>query len=144
MEQFLRMLSPELLVWVKENGPKSTAEASTLADVFVAAHKKESAMELQWLDDWECRKQFLEACCMSLPPEVSNSCGLLLRQCFPNNNSFLNLNVCKVLNMRPQGPEWPGFEVKYRVDSSNPTACVGWRSICIKCFPEKMLKVADE
>lgn len=40
MEQFLRMLSPELQVWVKEHGPKSAAEAATLADVFVAARKK--------------------------------------------------------------------------------------------------------
>uniref|UniRef100_A0A9J8C9Q5 SCAN box domain-containing protein n=1 Tax=Cyprinus carpio carpio TaxID=630221 RepID=A0A9J8C9Q5_CYPCA len=30
MEQFLRMLSPELQVWVKEHGPKSAAEAATL------------------------------------------------------------------------------------------------------------------
>lgn len=40
MEQFLRMLSPELQVWVKEHGPKSAAEAALLADVFVAARKK--------------------------------------------------------------------------------------------------------
>lgn len=40
MEQFLRMLSPELRVWVKEHGLKSAAEAATLADVFVAARKK--------------------------------------------------------------------------------------------------------
>ncbi|XP_049447271.1 uncharacterized protein LOC125897860 [Epinephelus fuscoguttatus] len=40
MEQYLRMLSPELQVWVKEHGPKSAAEAATLADVFVAARKK--------------------------------------------------------------------------------------------------------
>ncbi|XP_035999649.1 uncharacterized protein LOC118564770 [Fundulus heteroclitus] len=40
MEQFLRMLSPELQVWIKEHDPKSAAEASTLADVFVAARRK--------------------------------------------------------------------------------------------------------
>ncbi|XP_031172734.2 uncharacterized protein LOC116062224 [Sander lucioperca] len=40
MEQYLRMLSPELQVWVKEHGPKSAAEAATLADVFVAAREK--------------------------------------------------------------------------------------------------------
>ncbi|XP_045899032.1 uncharacterized protein LOC123967029 isoform X2 [Micropterus dolomieu] len=40
MEQYLRMLSPELQVWVKEHGPKSAAEAATLADVFVAARKR--------------------------------------------------------------------------------------------------------
>ncbi|XP_049894387.1 uncharacterized protein LOC126386227 [Epinephelus moara] len=40
MEQYLRMLSLELQVWVKEHGPKSAAEAATLADVFVAARKK--------------------------------------------------------------------------------------------------------
>lgn len=40
LEQYLRMLSPELQVWVKERGPKSAAEAATLADVFVAAREK--------------------------------------------------------------------------------------------------------
>ncbi|CAI5657686.1 unnamed protein product [Oreochromis niloticus] len=37
LEQFLRMLCPELQVWIKEHNPKSAAEAATLADVFVAA-----------------------------------------------------------------------------------------------------------
>ncbi|XP_056140345.1 solute carrier family 23 member 1 [Lampris incognitus] len=40
MEQYLRMLSPELQVWIKEHGPKSAADAATLADLFVATRKK--------------------------------------------------------------------------------------------------------
>lgn len=43
MEQFLRMLSPEPQVWVKEHCPKSAAEASTLADVYLAARKKDQS-----------------------------------------------------------------------------------------------------
>uniref|UniRef100_A0A3B3HUH3 CCHC-type domain-containing protein n=1 Tax=Oryzias latipes TaxID=8090 RepID=A0A3B3HUH3_ORYLA len=39
LEQYLRMLSPELQVWIKEHDPKSAAEAATLAEVFVAARK---------------------------------------------------------------------------------------------------------
>lgn len=40
LEQYLRMLSPELQVWIKEHNPPSAAEAAKLADVFVAARKK--------------------------------------------------------------------------------------------------------
>ncbi|XP_051271638.1 uncharacterized protein LOC127372197 isoform X2 [Dicentrarchus labrax] len=40
LEQYLRMLSPELQVWVREHGPDSAMEAARLADVFVAARKK--------------------------------------------------------------------------------------------------------
>uniref|UniRef100_A0A667YIB5 Gypsy retrotransposon integrase-like protein 1 n=1 Tax=Myripristis murdjan TaxID=586833 RepID=A0A667YIB5_9TELE len=40
LEQYLRMLSPELQVWIREHGPSSASEAAALADVFVAARKK--------------------------------------------------------------------------------------------------------
>nr|XP_054607258.1 uncharacterized protein LOC129167139 [Nothobranchius furzeri] len=40
LEQFLRMLCPELQVWIKEHNPRSAAEAAALADVFVAARSK--------------------------------------------------------------------------------------------------------
>lgn len=40
LEQYLRMLSPELQVWIKEHDPKSASEAAALADVFVAARRK--------------------------------------------------------------------------------------------------------
>nr|XP_020445498.1 zinc finger protein 496 [Monopterus albus] len=40
LEQYLRMMSPELQVWIKEHNPESAAEAATLAEVFVAAPKK--------------------------------------------------------------------------------------------------------
>lgn len=37
LEQFLRMLGPELQTWIRENDPSSAEEAARLADVFVAA-----------------------------------------------------------------------------------------------------------
>ncbi|XP_060780910.1 uncharacterized protein LOC132888832 [Neoarius graeffei] len=40
LEQYLRMVSPELQVWIKEHDPASAMEAARLADVFVAARKK--------------------------------------------------------------------------------------------------------
>ncbi|XP_043083901.1 zinc finger and SCAN domain-containing protein 16-like [Puntigrus tetrazona] len=39
MEQYLRMLSPELQVWVREHDPQTASQAATLADVFVAARR---------------------------------------------------------------------------------------------------------
>lgn len=40
LEQYLRMLSPELQVWIREHDAKTAAQAATLADVFVAARKR--------------------------------------------------------------------------------------------------------
>ncbi|XP_073721145.1 uncharacterized protein [Misgurnus anguillicaudatus] len=40
LEQFLRMLSPELQTWIKEHDPSSAEEAARLADVFVAARRR--------------------------------------------------------------------------------------------------------
>ena len=40
MEQYLRMLSPELQIWIKEHDPPTAARAAELADVFVAARRK--------------------------------------------------------------------------------------------------------
>uniref|UniRef100_A0A8C5GD01 Gypsy retrotransposon integrase-like protein 1 n=1 Tax=Gouania willdenowi TaxID=441366 RepID=A0A8C5GD01_GOUWI len=40
LEQYFRMLSPELQVWIKERNPGSAAEAAKMADVFVAARRK--------------------------------------------------------------------------------------------------------
>ncbi|XP_048014263.1 uncharacterized protein LOC125247108 [Megalobrama amblycephala] len=40
LEQFLRMLSPELQTWIKEHGPATAEEAARLADVFVAARRR--------------------------------------------------------------------------------------------------------
>ncbi|XP_068073009.1 uncharacterized protein [Danio rerio] len=40
LEQYLRMLSPELQVWVREHDPQSASQAATLADVFVAARQR--------------------------------------------------------------------------------------------------------
>ena len=33
LEQFLRMVSPDLQIWIKERNPSSAAEAASLADV---------------------------------------------------------------------------------------------------------------
>lgn len=40
MEQFLRLVSPKLQVWIRECNPDSAAEAASLADVFVSARRK--------------------------------------------------------------------------------------------------------
>nr|XP_054591237.1 uncharacterized protein LOC129155100 isoform X2 [Nothobranchius furzeri] len=40
LEQFLRMLPPELQVWVQEHDPPSASKAASLAEVFVAARRK--------------------------------------------------------------------------------------------------------
>ncbi|KAJ8246605.1 hypothetical protein GJAV_G00253360, partial [Gymnothorax javanicus] len=40
LEQYLRMLSLELQVWIREHDPGSAMEAAKLADVFVAARKR--------------------------------------------------------------------------------------------------------
>ncbi|XP_047217803.1 uncharacterized protein LOC124866168 [Girardinichthys multiradiatus] len=43
LEQFLRMLSPELQVWIREHKPGSAMKAAELADVFATARKKRQA-----------------------------------------------------------------------------------------------------
>ena len=40
LEQFLRLMSPELQVWIRERNPDSAAEAASLADVFVSARRR--------------------------------------------------------------------------------------------------------
>ncbi len=40
LAQYLRMLSPDLQVWVREHDPQSASKAATLVDVFVAARKR--------------------------------------------------------------------------------------------------------
>uniref|UniRef100_A0A8C7Y906 Uncharacterized protein n=1 Tax=Oryzias sinensis TaxID=183150 RepID=A0A8C7Y906_9TELE len=53
MEQYLRMVSPELQIWIKEHGPNSAAEVASLAEVFVAARKK----SLPWSNvAWQASK----------------------------------------------------------------------------------------
>ncbi|XP_077943451.1 uncharacterized protein LOC144386366 [Gasterosteus aculeatus] len=39
MEQFLKILNPELCTWIKERNPKSSKEAAELAEVFLAARR---------------------------------------------------------------------------------------------------------
>lgn len=67
MEQYLRMLSPELQVWIKEHDPKMAAEAATLAEVFVAARKKNQP----WTNTaWRAGKEAWEVT-STAPQEVS-------------------------------------------------------------------------
>ncbi|KAG1956974.1 gag-pol fusion protein [Pimephales promelas] len=40
LEQFLRMLAPDLQIWIKERDPKTASEAAALADVFLSARQK--------------------------------------------------------------------------------------------------------
>lgn len=40
LEQFLRLMSPDLQVWIKERDPSSAKDAAALADVFVSARRK--------------------------------------------------------------------------------------------------------
>ncbi|KAK7913399.1 hypothetical protein WMY93_013610 [Mugilogobius chulae] len=57
LEQYLRMLSPELQVWIKEHDPKTATEAATLAEVFVAARKKNQPWtNAAWKTRQEARK----------------------------------------------------------------------------------------
>ncbi|KAL1271128.1 hypothetical protein QQF64_030146 [Cirrhinus molitorella] len=54
LEQYLRMLSPELQVWIRERGPETAAEAASLADVFVAARGRNQSWS--WRGGKELRK----------------------------------------------------------------------------------------
>ncbi|CAI5653862.1 unnamed protein product [Oreochromis niloticus] len=39
LEQFLRMVNPELEIWIREHDPKTAKEAASLAEVFTSARK---------------------------------------------------------------------------------------------------------
>ncbi len=39
LEQFLRMLTPDLQIWIKERDPKTASEAAALANVFMSLNK---------------------------------------------------------------------------------------------------------
>ncbi|KAL2087252.1 hypothetical protein ACEWY4_018311 [Coilia grayii] len=41
LEQYLRMVSPELQIWLKEHDPKSASEAAMLASTYVSARRKD-------------------------------------------------------------------------------------------------------
>ncbi|XP_047249232.1 uncharacterized protein LOC124885079 isoform X2 [Girardinichthys multiradiatus] len=52
LEQYLRMLSSELQVWIKEHNPKTAKKAAELADVFVAARRRNLSWAFQsWKKD---------------------------------------------------------------------------------------------
>lgn len=46
LEQFLRMLNPELRVWVKEHNPQTSKEAADLAETFIAARRTSKGYQL--------------------------------------------------------------------------------------------------
>lgn len=57
LEQFLRLVSPELQVWIRERNPVSAADAATLADVFVSArHKAQPWTYAKWKGCREANK----------------------------------------------------------------------------------------
>ena len=72
LEQFLRMVSPDLQIWIKERNPSSAAEAASLADVFVAArHKAQAWTYGQWRESRDFRKPYRPP----QPPMRTNSEG---------------------------------------------------------------------
>lgn len=48
LEQFLRMVHPELEIWIREHDPKTAEEAARLADVFTSARKGSRAATFGW------------------------------------------------------------------------------------------------
>lgn len=48
LEQFLRMLQPELEIWIREHDPKTAAEAARLAEVFTSARKESRDATRSW------------------------------------------------------------------------------------------------
>ena len=54
LEQYLRMLSPELQVWIRERDPKTAFKAAELADIFVAARQQGQAWSQEhWRRTWD-------------------------------------------------------------------------------------------
>lgn len=69
LEQYLRMLSPELQVWIKEHDPKSAEEAASLADVFVAARRKNQSWAYKsWKKDDRNQPQAQQVSSVGKPP----------------------------------------------------------------------------
>lgn len=48
LEQFLRMVHPELEVWIREHDPETAEEAACLAEVFTSARKGSRAATFGW------------------------------------------------------------------------------------------------
>ncbi len=48
LEQFLRMVHPELEIWIREHDPKTAEEAARLAEVFTSARKGSRAATFGW------------------------------------------------------------------------------------------------
>lgn len=46
LEQFLRMLNPELRIWVKERNPRSSKEAADLAEAYIGARRHRGIFQL--------------------------------------------------------------------------------------------------
>ncbi|XP_034037239.1 uncharacterized protein LOC117520041 [Thalassophryne amazonica] len=69
LEQFLRMLSKELQVWIKEHDPKTAEEAASLADMFVAARRKNSLWTYQsWKKDGRNQPPVQQVSSVGKPP----------------------------------------------------------------------------
>lgn len=48
LEQFLRMVHPELEIWIREHNPKTAEEAARLAEVFTSARKGNRSATFGW------------------------------------------------------------------------------------------------
>ncbi|XP_028305626.1 uncharacterized protein LOC114465064 [Gouania willdenowi] len=76
LEQYLRMLSPELQVWIKERDPKTALKAAELADVFVAAREQgQTSSREEWKMTWDydsAPQRHLGAEGVSKPQNVEN------------------------------------------------------------------------
>ncbi len=58
LEQFLRLLAPDLQIWIKERDPKTASEAAALADVFISARRKNSVWTYnQWRGSKDSKNQ---------------------------------------------------------------------------------------
>lgn len=57
LEQYLRMVSPELQVWLKEHDPQSALEAATLATTYVSARRKDQPWSyVSWKTNRDARR----------------------------------------------------------------------------------------
>ncbi|KAL7841368.1 hypothetical protein SRHO_G00250590 [Serrasalmus rhombeus] len=65
LEQFMRMVSPDMAVWIKEHDPGTAEEAARLAEVYISAQKSTTGNSFS---QWTPRPQI--ALAASLPHPV--------------------------------------------------------------------------
>ncbi|XP_048881447.1 uncharacterized protein LOC125748837 [Brienomyrus brachyistius] len=76
LEQFLRLVSPELQVWIRERNPASASDAAALADVFVAARRKAQSWSCaRWRRDRDSNRSISNRATRLSPPLMKISSG---------------------------------------------------------------------